>query len=233
MAFYDDAFYDSEAHYDEADVTSPPPRMAFVKLELKSRDNENLRTFAEGHRDAMVGNANFTTPAPTVLVFNADLDNFVAGICAEEAARDALTTAVKHTATMRKILEGRLTSRGSYVQEASGGVAEKITSSHFGVRDEATPTSSLPAPGDFRVTFGDMPGQNDTQWDPVPRAVAYITEFRENVEGTAFQVGKIGTTSRAKITGLGSGKEYVFRVRAIGPNDVEGPWSDVAIKRAP
>src|SRR5262245_5777915 len=115
MAFYDHAFYDSGARYDEVPATTPIRHMSLVKLELKSRDNENLRTFAEGHRDAMVGNPHYATPVPTPAVFDADLQNFVDALAAEEAARQALTTAVEHTAAMRKVLEARMTSRGNYV----------------------------------------------------------------------------------------------------------------------
>ena len=39
--------------------------------------------------------------------------------------------------------------------------------------------------------------------------------------------------SAATVTGLVSGKKYAFRIRALGPNDLESPWSDEAVCMAP
>ena len=37
----------------------------------------------------------------------------------------------------------------------------------------------------------------------------------------------------ATLTGLTSGTKYAFRIRVLGPNDLESPWSDEVICMAP
>ena len=118
-----------------------------------------------------------------------------------------------------------------YVQGASEGDATKILTSGFAVRDLPTPIGPLPAPVDFMPSMGDEPGEIDLTWSAVHGAKSYLSEYRE--QGTAGPwLQKFGTKSRLSVTGLTSGKTYVFRVAALGAAG-QSPWSLEAARMAP
>ena len=69
MALYDTPglFYDSGVLYDA--VAPPPPerkRMAKVKVGIKGFSREQIADKIDTVKTAMTGNANFTTPNPTL-----------------------------------------------------------------------------------------------------------------------------------------------------------------------
>lgn len=101
---------------------------------------------------------------------------------------------------------------------------------------EATPTTSMEKPYDVSATMGDNPGEIDLGCHAVPKAKSYLIEMRDHSDTAApgpwVQV-KVSGRSSATIKGLVSGSKYAFRIRALGPNDLESPWSDEAICMAP
>ena len=148
----------------------------------------------------------------------------------------ALQTLRAQRDELRAILELNLNGRGAYVDEASGGEMAKILSAAFEVQADATPTTSMPKPTYVSATMGDNPGEIDVSCHAVPKAKSYLIERREHSEtevpGPWMQV-KVSTRSSAEIGGLASGTKYAFRMRALGPNDLESPWSDEAVCMSP
>lgn len=210
--------------------------MAKVKLELELKPDPELRDFAAAHKAAMTGNANFATPAPTALVFDAALTDFADKLAAVAAAETALTQLRQERDALRLVLEGHLSVRGSYVESTSAGDPAKITSAGFQIKSDPTPTTSLPQPGNLRATMGDNSGEIDLACDAVPRSKSYVWECSEhpdNAAPTQWVQAKISTRSSITVVGLTPGKKYAFRVRAIGPNDVISPWSDEGICMSP
>lgn len=210
--------------------------MSKVKLDLKAKDYTTLRTFAQGHRDAMVGNTNYPTPAPTVAVFDPSLLAFSEKLDEVSAAEVALQTLRAERDALRLDLEKNLNGRGTYVDTASAGDLAKILSAAFEVQADATPTTSMEKPRDFAATMGDEEGEIDVSCHSVPKAKSYLIEMREHSDTAApgpWTLAKISGRSSASITGMTSGQKYAFRIRAIGPNDLESPWSEEAICMAP
>jgi hypothetical protein len=210
--------------------------MSKVKLDLRSKDFLQLRTFATGHRDAMAGNANFTTPVPTVAEFGASLDGYDAKLDEISAAEVDLLTLRAERDALRVTLEEKLSDRGIYVETTSGGDMAKILSAAFEVQADATPTTSMEKPYDLSATMGDNAGEIDLGCHAVPKSKSYIFEMREHSDSAApgaWVQAKISTRSSTTIEGLASGKKYAFRVRALGPNDLESPWSDEVTCMAP
>lgn len=85
-------------------------------------------------------------------------------------------------------------------------------------------------------TMGDFEGEIDVQCNAVPKAKSYIYEMREHPDTAApgpWAQAKIATRSSASINGLVPGKRYAFRIRALGPNELESPWSDEVTCMAP
>ena len=85
---------------------------------------------------------------------------------------------------------------------------------------------------DFLATSGDNAGEIDLTWSAVRGSRSYVTQYREDVPGTAWITGPLGTRSRATVENLQTAKTYVFRVVAVGTAG-QGPWSDESTKLAP
>jgi hypothetical protein len=206
--------------------------MAKVKLKLTNKSDSELLTFSQQHIAAMVGNANFTTPAPTVVAFQTLHDDYESALdTAELAATAALEkTALKDVA--RGALELGISQRGNYVDLTSGGDEPKILSSNFPVRDTPEPIGTLPAPLDFLATLGDMEGEIDLTWSRVYGAKSYMVQHSPYATPRVWSQATVVTPSRATITGCTPGELCVFRVAAVGAAG-QGPWSDESVKRAP
>ena len=210
--------------------------MAKVKLDLQGKNDVQLRNFGTEHKAAMVGNANFTTPLPTPAVYDASLAAYGGKLDAITALEIELQTLRSQKDAMRVELEANLTARGSYVDLASGGDEAKILSSGFSVQAAATTTTSIATPVGVVATMGDNEGEIDLTCNAVAKARSYIIEMREHSETAApgpwVQV-KVVSRSSGTVSGLISGKKYAFRMRALGPNDLESPWSDETVCMAP
>lgn len=235
MAYFDEAYF-NEAFFDDEDAaTSPKNKMNKVKLDLRNRDDNDLKEFATVHRDAMVANDNFPVAkiTPTPAEFDPVLADYTAKLAEHDAAQLAAREATQAKDLAREAVEGMLNGRRNYVDGAAKGSAPMILSAKFGVTAEATPTTSLPQVGDLRATMGDMEGEIDLVWDSIKTARNYVVEDREHRDGTEWKQARIVSRSRCTVSGLDTGKTYAFRVAALGPNDLQGPWSDEAVKMAP
>jgi hypothetical protein len=210
--------------------------MSKVKLDLQRKDYIQLRTFAKEHAAAMLGNVNYPTPVPSSGIFDAASDSYAEKLDKISATETALQTLRAERDVLRVSLEGNLNSRGTYVDDASGGDAAKILSAAFTVQADATPTTSMEKPYEVSATMGDNPGEIDLSCHAMPKAKSYLIERRDHSDtatpGAWLQV-KVSTRSTATIPGLISGTRHAFRIRALGPNDLESPWSDEAICMAP
>ena len=93
------------------------------------------------------------------------------------------------------------------------------------------PVGQLPQPANLVATGGDLEGTVDLSWDALRRGVqTYIAQQATSPSGPWTQC-YVGKASSCTVTGLTSGTQYWFQVRAIG---AAGPsaWSDPATKRA-
>ena len=210
--------------------------MAKVKLELQEKDDGQLKLFATAHKTAMNLNVNFSTPVPNASVFDPVLTAYGTKLDAIETAEIALKVLRADKAALRKVLEGHLVARGDYVDSAALGDAAKIQSAGFEVQAEGTPTTSLPQPQNCTATAGDDEGEGDVACNAVPRAKSYIIECRiheDNAPPGEWQHVKVSSRSSTTVSGLIPGKKYAFRMKAVGPNEVESPWSDESVCRVP
>ncbi len=234
MAYFDSAFYDSGARFDEAAGSQPHKKMKKVKLELQSRDDEEFRVFAKGHRDAMAGNANFPTPDPTAAVFDPVLQEYDDAMDDVLEKEEALKTAIRVRNEKRAAVEAQLTLRAAYVDKIANGVESIITSAGFSARADATPTNSMPQVENLKATMGDNPGDVDLGWDGnIKGKRGFMVEWREHLDSAQWGGGKFVSASRCTVEGLTPGKTYAFRVRVLGPKELMGPWSDEAVKMSP
>ncbi len=227
MAFYDSGvLYDSGALYD----SNQKPKMIKVKLDLKSKTDDEIVTFCSNHKTKMVGNAAFTTPVPAAAVYDPALADFNAKLLAYRAALDTADQTRMAKEAARAALEGVTTQRGGYVEITAVNEAGVI-SAGFDPRAAAAPIGALLAPQNVVATMGDLEGEVDVAWNRVRGAGSYVVECKLYNDPGAWQQAKISQRSRVTVTGLQSGKKYSFRVRAVGAAG-EGPWSDDAVMMA-
>lgn len=112
--------------------------------------------------------------------------------------------------------------------KTSAGVAAIILSAAFDVQADGTTTTSITKPENAAATMGDNPGEVDMGCDAVRKAMSYVYEVREHSDVEApgpWGGAKVATRSSVTFSGLVSGKKYSFRIRALGPNELESPWS--------
>ena len=207
-----------------------------VKLNLSSKSDANLLTFAQQHQTAMTGNANFTTPLPSAANFTAVLTPFQTALANFNTAQAAakLATTVKDSA--RQALENVLTQRGNYVELTAAGAADPaavVESAAFSTRSAAGATAIPDMVSNLSITAGDNAGELDLQWDPVSVAKTYDIQISPDpLTSNSWVAQPSVTKSKAVILGLTSGAKMWARVRAIGSGGI-GAWSDPGTKIVP
>ena len=105
--------------------------------------------------------------------------------------------------------------------------------SGFDIASTRTPVGVLPKNENFSTGSSDIKGNVDLSLNPIKGANAYQFEYTD-APVTDASIWHTVTSTAAWITipNLTSGKEFAFRVTAIG-SDPTRVYSDVLIKRAP
>ena len=98
------------------------------------------------------------------------------------------------------------------------------------VVDFPTPLGVLPAPTNVRSNLGLLDGTIIVRFNAVRGRKVYKLECAESADGP-WTLSYEGTRASATCSGLVSGKEYFFRVRAVGTAG-PGAWSDITKTRA-
>lgn len=202
--------------------------MALVALKLQEKTVPELIEYARKIVTAMTGNANFSTPIPS-------LANVSAGATALENAyvaalnRDTEKKAIMRNA--RKNLETLLTQEGDYVQSASGGDELKILSAGMDVKAPAQPVGLLSAPENLVAKDGGNEGEIELRWKKVQKSTGYLVEIStDDNDPTKWQFLANTTVTKYEAKNLPSGEIRYFRVCATNSAG-NGTWSDVAKKR--
>ena len=240
MANYDSPglTYGSGVLYDDTAPPQPSRLMAKikVKLNLDSKSDANLLTFAQAHATAMTGNANFTTPLPAATAFTTVLTAYQTALGSFNSAQAAAKLATQAKDTARLALESALTQRGNYVELTAATAADPVAvieSAGFSARAAAS-ASQVPDPvQNVSVTAGDNAGELDLQWDPANGAKSYEVQTSPDPFTDASWVARPSVTkSKTVILGLTSGAKMWARVRGVGPGGT-GAWSEPVVKIVP
>lgn len=104
----------------------------------------------------------------------------------------------------------------------------------FELKSPATPTTSVPKVENLATTFGESAGQVKAKCKRVAVAKSYEYQCNLTPNNDAGWRHHLTTTkTRCVLEGLPSGVRIQIRVRAIGPNGLKGPWSDIAEQMVP
>ena len=204
------------------------------KLDLQGKSAQDKVKFMNDIVTQMTGNATFTTPNPTLAAITTAAGDLDAAISAQTIAQQNAKTATTLVANKESAAEELLNGLADYVWTTSKGDEAKIQSAGMSLRAAKTPTTSLDAPQNLAITVGDNDGALDVHWDPVAKAKNYEIQTSDDPPtGTSWAYAKTTTKSSTTVSGLTSGAKKWLRVRALGPKELQGPWSDPAVKRVP
>lgn len=207
--------------------------MATIKLNLSKLSLNGKLDLAKQIVKAMTGNANFTTPNPTL----AQITTAAANLEAARAELLSLRAEAKNKtivqAQLEDALEKLLTQLASYVENISASDPAIITSAGMNIKSASTPAGQLDPPAAFATTTGDSDGELDVSWNSDPAARSYVIETSTQAPPNAvWTQAKTTTKSKETLTGLTSGQRYWVRVAAIGTTGQSG-WSDISTRIAP
>ena len=173
--------------------------------------------------DQMTNNPNFPEPLK-------ELDDMDKANTVYRGSLDKIENGTKEDTVIknqnRLILEKAMRNLALYVQIKSNGDEAMILSSGFDVAGRREPVGKLPKPEGFGVKVGVAKGTVLVYCTAIPYASFYEVEYAELTADGVRNWTKLTTTKhKLEITGLTSGKQYVFRMAGAGSNPVR-MWSD-------
>ena len=237
MADYDspEATYDSGLLYD-SDSPAPLPvlkPMAKVKQNMKGLTDLQIIQQCLSIKTALTGNADFTTPSPTLTAFGTLITTAQTSLTTMDNAVSAAKQAtVDKDNAMAALLAG-VDQLATYVQLTSLGDKAKILSAGFAVRADRTPAGVPTQVLSLAITAGDNAGELDLTWDPVPGTKTYEVQLCPTSDfATGVITLKSVTKSKAVAEALTTGARMWARVRATNAAGT-GAWSDPATKIVP
>lgn len=166
----------------------------------------------------------FPTTTPTTAALKTALEayqgaigteNTAANVALRKAKRDALILVLQKLAANLE-----LTADGDMVKLAATGFDFK--------GKPVRSTGPLPAPQNLRVKTTGTSGEALAKVAAVALASGYEAQFTlDPLAGSWTSIDSVTDSQNIMFTGLSRGKDYFFRVRALGANGPSG-WSDVA-----
>lgn len=201
-----------------------------VKMGLYKKNTNELIPYIQNHIEMMTGNTNFATPQPPAVDFLAEFNAYqeaaLAAINAEAQWKDAVAMRDQLRVDMTAVMN----VRAAYVQEASNGNRQVILSSGLGVKNPATPVTSLAAPTNLRVDLNGEAGMMKIRWDSAANAKTYTLQCSPDVTPRVW--AQLESTTKTLVTKtLEVGETYVFRVAAAGTPG-QSNWSPEVIRGA-
>ncbi len=174
--------------------------MAKVKLGLSRLTPDELVDLGNTIKTAMTGNANFTTPNPSLASIGTLITTAQTKIAAYNTAKAAVDTALSDRDTALAALRTGLSQEGDYVQNITNGDKTKIESAGMSVRDDAAPIGTPAQVMNLAVTEGDFEGTLDAAWDKVRGASSYeIQTSPDPITSTSWAFKQSASKSSATL----------------------------------
>ena len=170
--------------------------------------------------DSMTDNPHFTDPVPAIAEIITANDAYIAARSAAETG-DREAVAIKNQ--KREALENLLNKLALYVEANANNDEAVMLSSGFSLSKDHTPVGILPKPENFSARPTEK-GMITLNLKPIAGADSYQYEYRL-VEAMQWTI-EVHTKSNILLTGLESGKEYLFRVAGVGAAP-ERVYSDI------
>lgn len=207
--------------------------MSLLKLDLRHKNVVTKLALGATHTTQMTGNASY--PTATRVPTDAQMAAAQLALTTTNEEADAAEVIWKEKNAARHAAEDAwdvaMTARAGNCEAVTPGDVTALTSTGLPIKGAPVAPGPMGAPQDLRATAGDAEGSVDLMWDVLKRAGSNVVEFRAQGAPEWTQAG-IVQQSRFTVLGLMPGTVYEFRVHGVGA-DGHGPFSDVAVKRAP
>jgi hypothetical protein len=174
---------------------------------------------------ALTGNANFPITLPAIVDIEAMLESLNAAIIMPEGeARDTAITA------RRASLEQMLSDLAANLETTANHDPVMLSTTGFPMRKPTTQSSEPPGVVEnVRLRGTGAPGEVQILLDPPERARGYqVQTTLDPVNGPWVDYDVFTSSRRMILTGQPHAKDLWVRVRAIGPHNTKGGWSDPA-----
>jgi hypothetical protein len=206
--------------------------MSLVKVGTKNMTVPQKIQFARQVVIDMTGNANFTTPAPTLASITTAATALETAYNSAQTARQVAKSQTANQDAKSLALDLLLAQEANYVENTSGGDRTKITSSGFGVRNPATPIGILDMVTNLAVAPSQSEGSADLKWKKVRGAKSYVIERAPDGGSLVWDSIATPTKAKASVNTMTPGVKYWFRVSGVGAAG-QGPWSEPVFLYAP
>jgi hypothetical protein len=196
-----------------------------VKLSLHRKPVPDKVEFGRTVHIDMTGNANFTTPSPTLTILKTVTDALEAAYNARQGGAH-LAVAQMHLA--EEAFDKLMTALGAYVDNVAEGAEDIILSAGMQARKQPSPLGIPVKVVNLKGKASDVLGAIRIRWKSVYGKSSYNVYMKLDGE-TDEQYKLVGQPTKASITlsDLESAKYYWFRVEAVGTAGV-GAVSDAA-----
>lgn len=166
----------------------------------------------------------FPVTKPTMAVFKTEIDAYQSALSSENTnANVALRKAKRESVILmlqKLAADLELTADGDLVKLAATGFEFK--------GKPARSSGPLPPPQNLRVKTTGITGEALAKVAAVALASGYEAQFTlDPMGGVWTSINSVTDSQKILFTSLQRGKDYFFRVRALGANGPSG-WSDVA-----
>lgn len=209
-------------------ATSPatPARAKVAISFIATSTDTQLVTISGKIQAALTGNANFTSPLPTVATLTTARNTYVTAV----NALDRGATAIAARDQTRQALEQVLRDLALYVQHTCQGDLVKLISSGFPAqrRRGGVGTSGVPQPPQVvKLTRGSASGQVKVRCKAVSGAVLYQCRYATAQAPTAWTLSDTSSSGGMLLVGLVPVTEYLVQGRAFGKRGCSD-WTDSA-----
>jgi len=189
--------------------------------------DEELDTFTQNILNKMTGNANFTTPVPALADIETSLKDYQSALAQAKGGSKEQTSLKRDK---RQALEALLRDLAAFVQVAGKNNGTVMLSSGFDLRKASAPIGILAKPVAVKIVPGPNPGSIRISVERIVGADSYIFQYVEApaTAASAWQT-KAATARSITIDNLTIGKEYAFRIGAVG-SDPTIVYSEVLTK---
>jgi hypothetical protein len=166
----------------------------------------------------------FPTTTPTMAVFQTAVTEFQDALSLE-ATSSSIALRKEKRAEVILLLK----KLAAHLELTADGDLVKLAATGFDLKAKATRSvGPLPAPQNLRVKPTGISGEALCKVSAQPKADTYEGQYTQNpTSGSWTPITPTTNSQNILFTGLDRGKDYYFRVRAIGANGPSG-WSDVA-----
>lgn len=187
--------------------------------------------------DSIDGNSgDFASPDPSLATLNAAIATVQQRQNGVRSLEQQLTTERDKLTAEVNALKSVLDDIGGYVEQTAKAANDPnlILKGGFSLPEEKAATNTIAVP--TQVALAEIPqttGVIQVRIKPVARAKAYMVRFCTDPMQQDWKEAQYFSSSKDMRLRIAAGTKIFVTVKALGPNNIESDWSDVATRIVP